>query len=271
MVCCKYCDDKKVIRYGIVRAKQRYFCKKCHRCFSNPKSLKNTRHDRNTINKVLDLYYSGLSLRTIVTYLKVNHNIKVSHTTIWRWIIHYTKKAINKTENLKFDFSKVWHIDETMIKVKGGNCYNWVIIDANSRFIIASNLTLTRTKDECDKILIKGKKIAKTYPRFIFSDGYKGYKGSVEETFENTEHIKVIKISDKQLNNNIVERHMGYIKSFYKTKRAFNNLHDANVILNGLNIYYNFLRPHSSLNGKTPAKVLGCELDVSKRWLSLIS
>ena len=63
---------------------------------------------------------------------------------------------------------------------------------------------------------------------------------------------------------------MGYTKSFYKTRRAFCDLESANIILKGLGIYYNFLRPHMSLEGKTPAKSLGCDLDVSNRWLSLI-
>lgn len=41
-------------------------------------------------------------------------------------------------------------------------------------------------------------------------------------------------------------------------------------MLKGWFVHYNFLRPHSALNGKTPGEVAGINLDVSNRWESLI-
>jgi len=42
-------------------------------------------------------------------------------------------------------------------------------------------------------------------------------------------------------------------------------------IIEGLRIYYNFIRPHMSLNGKTPAEMAGINLQLEQnRWEDLI-
>jgi hypothetical protein len=45
----------------------------------------------------------------------------------------------------------------------------------------------------------------------------------------------------------------------------------AQAMMDGIRIYYNFLRPHTALNGKTPAEKaeIGLRL-ASNKWLSLI-
>ena len=42
-------------------------------------------------------------------------------------------------------------------------------------------------------------------------------------------------------------------------------------ITKGFQIYYNFIRPHQALNGKTPAEKADINLNLDKnRWLSLL-
>jgi len=43
----------------------------------------------------------------------------------------------------------------------------------------------------------------------------------------------------------------------------------AQTMMDGMRIYYNFIRPHSALDGKTPAQKAHIELDDAK-WLTLI-
>ena len=43
------------------------------------------------------------------------------------------------------------------------------------------------------------------------------------------------------------------------------------LIINGYMIYYNFIRPHMSLNSKTPAKEVKIDLNLGKnKWLDLL-
>src|SRR3989344_1099839 len=282
-VCCKFCKSESIIKYGKEKDKQKYFCKSCKKSFTNPDNLKGMWYDKKIINRVLDLFYQGLSLRLIRQHLTDYFSLTPAVSTIYNWIVIFSKKAKETVDKFKVNLSKLWHVDETVIKVKNNNCYYWVILDSNSRFMISSNLTLTRTLDEGKEVFVKSKQIANEPPKFIFSDGYGGYPKLVEGVFGDkkqdrqikqepyTKHIKVIQIRDKGCNNNIVERVMGYIKSFYKIRRGFKSLSKANIIFQGLQVYYNFLRPHESLEGKTPAEFCNVGLDVRERWLSLIS
>ena len=44
----------------------------------------------------------------------------------------------------------------------------------------------------------------------------------------------------------------------------------AQTMMDGMRIYYNFLRPHMALDGKTPAQQAKIDVDSSQNWLSLI-
>jgi transposase InsO family protein len=67
----------------------------------------------------------------------------------------------------------------------------------------------------------------------------------------------------------MVERLHGTIRQRNKVMRGLDDEQTAQTIMDGMRIYYNFLRPHSALNGKTPAQKAKVESDKAK-WLSLI-
>jgi hypothetical protein len=53
--------------------------------------------------------------------------------------------------------------------------------------------------------------------------------------------------------------------------RGLDDAETAQTMMDGLRIYYNFIRPHTALDGKTPAQQAKiAELCKSDNWLSLI-
>ncbi|MBN1244966.1 hypothetical protein JXA31_05180 [Candidatus Bathyarchaeota archaeon] len=42
------------------------------------------------------------------------------------------------------------------------------------------------------------------------------------------------------------------------------------VILEGYQLYHNFIREHQALNGKTPAEACGIEVKGKNKWITLI-
>jgi hypothetical protein len=44
----------------------------------------------------------------------------------------------------------------------------------------------------------------------------------------------------------------------------------AQTMMDGMRIYYNFIRPHTALDGKTPAQQAKIDVDSSQNWLALI-
>ncbi len=71
-----------------------------------------------------------------------------------------------------------------------------------------------------------------------------------------------------KINNNLIERYHSTFRSRDKVMRG-----TASGIVNGYRLYYNFIRPHMSLDGQTPAQAAGIQLKMqnnSNKWLGLI-
>jgi hypothetical protein len=51
--------------------------------------------------------------------------------------------------------------------------------------------------------------------------------------------------------------------------RGLDDEETAQTMMDGLRVYYNFMRPHMALNGKTPAQEANVQTDKAG-WMSLI-
>jgi len=61
----------------------------------------------------------------------------------------------------------------------------------------------------------------------------------------------------------------GTVREREKVMRGLDS--EKTAFVEGFQNYYNFLRPHMSLDGKTPAEVAGIDLNLEgNRWESLI-
>jgi hypothetical protein len=45
---------------------------------------------------------------------------------------------------------------------------------------------------------------------------------------------------------------------------------DETPIVEGHRLYYNFIKPHEALNGKTPSEEAGITIEWKDKWLSLM-
>jgi transposase-like protein len=71
-------------------------------------------------------------------------------------------------------------------------------------------------------------------------------------------------------NNNMVERLHGTIRQRNKVMRGLDEESTAQTMMDGLRIYYNFIRPHTALNGKTPSEISRIAESNERTWASLI-
>ena len=52
--------------------------------------------------------------------------------------------------------------------------------------------------------------------------------------------------------------------------RGLDHEDSAQIMIDGFRIYYNFIRPHMALNGKTPAEKCGITVEGMNKWMTLI-
>jgi putative transposase len=65
-----------------------------------------------------------------------------------------------------------------------------------------------------------------------------------------------------------MERMNGEIRDREKTMRGLKQKRTA--ILQGYQLYHNFVRPHMALDGKTPSEACGITIEGKNKWITLI-
>ena len=81
---CPKCQQKNIVKSGIINERQRFLCKDCNYYFTVKKLGKQI--DDYFVTKALQLYLEGLSFR------EIERIIGVSHVTISSWIKKYNIK-----------------------------------------------------------------------------------------------------------------------------------------------------------------------------------
>ena len=78
-------------------------------------------------------------------------------------------------------------------------------------------------------------------------------------------------IRDKRSNNNNIERLNGTIRDRLQSMRGLQNIKTAEIMTSAFRNYCNFIKPHSSIGGITPALKSGIGVDMEgNRWMALL-
>lgn len=270
---CKYCYSLTLVKIGKVNGKQRYKCRDCGKTFLDDENFPSMRNKRHIIAIAMDLYFDGMSVRKVQRQIEYIFMVKVSQVTIHNWINKYSQLVKEYVDSLKADLGSEWHVDETVIKVKGEQKWFWEIIDRKTRFMVAGHLSDTRTIKDGVKLFREAKKKAIRNPQVIFSDGCFTYRRAFNKVFY--DHHRNCRLVQKvglngRTNQNVIERLHGTLKDMLRARRGMDSGVKTGSMLKGWFVHYNFLRPHSALDGKTPAEVAGIDVDTTNRWESLI-
>jgi transposase-like protein len=214
----------------------------------------------------------GLSLRKTAQALKDIHNISISH----QMVANYCKtaaiciKPFVDTYTYKKDPDNLaLAADETYIKVRGVKGYIWFIINAATRAVIGYQISDNRGVGPCIMAIRMAFQHLKELPenfRFI-ADGYSAYPLAAQQFFHEFgekfkfEVTQVIGLTNDDAVSKefrpykqMIERLNRTYKASYRPTNGFDNYDGANYDLALWVAYYNFLRPHKFLRGKTPVE-----------------
>ena len=257
-VTCPNCGSDDLTRKGLIHHKefagQRFWCKNCRHLFEDKdEATSGLKGNPQLIVAACDLYFKGLSLRVIEDFLKKTYQVQASYPTIHRWIHNMIKRISKLEKDHSLPAGSRWHIDETIIKVNGDPKYLWNVLDAETRLLLASELTSGRTAQDAKNVIEKALQRAEKPPGQIVTDGLTSYRVTLSNNDLNIKHIQGPKLSDP-ISNQLVERLNGTVKSRTRGFRRLDNIQSSAELFNGLRLFYNNKRPHLALGGKTPAE-----------------
>jgi transposase-like protein len=289
---CRKCGSGEVERSGVRQNKsgpvRRFLCRVCGAYFSGREGFHNRRSDPEVIAKALDLYFRGTSLRQVADHFAQAYGLKVSDTTVYRWVSHYGKLAAEWMETQNAKVGQTWHVDERVVNVDGEHRYLWNVMDSETRFLLASRISQGRGIPEARAAFRDAKASTDVRPVELRSDGYPGYPEAIKQEFGRykrsdeprsslknggskamwTPHRVVPSIRAPE-SNNILERLNGTSKDRTKTMRAYDNLAGASALSRGWQVHYNLVRPHLAL-GKTPGEAAGFGELGEFRWRTIL-
>ena len=268
-ITCKNCGSEGVVKYGSYKGVQRYYCKACERKFKADDSLFHMKISADYISTALSMYYSGSSISDIRNHLKQEHGYYPSKHVVFEWVDKFTDLASKQFQDTHPQVGDTWIADETVLRMdKDKKVWFWDIIDSDTRFLIASRASFSRTTRDAQMLMDRAIQKAGKPPKEVLTDKLASYldvnygKGA-EHTQGSPFRFKETGESTSQ-----IERFHGTIKDRTKVMRSFRNLETLRQFMDGYLVYYNYFKPNEALEGKTPAEAAHVDYHV-KNWKEL--
>ncbi len=272
---CKFCESERIIKWGKQSGHQRYRCKECEHVFDDNGNFPDMQTDPKVIAVAIDLYFEGLSLRKVSRQLKKIFGVHVSFRNILYWIEKYGGLVGDFVRNIEPPrLCRNWQVDESKLRMEGDWKWLWEAIDEDTRFLVATHVSEKREINDAVDFFEDYPWSEYQKPRVITTDGLQAYHKGINTVFysryagKRTVHRRSPGLTAKQGNTNKVERVHGTLKDRIKSLRGFKKMDTA--VLKAWPIHYNYLRPHGSLNGRTPAQASGVHLPFEDGWGDMI-
>jgi putative transposase len=254
-IICKYCNSAAVVKFGKYKNVQRYWCKSCQRKLKADDALFHMKKSLQCVSSALSLYYNGMSIANIGNYLQWEYGYHPSKSVVYEWIDKYTAMAIEHFKSYKPQVGDTWILDETILDTNGRKIYFGDIIDIKTRFLLASGVLLHHNSEDAQKLMESAFKRARKAPRVIVTNELSSYPDGIElNVSATTEHSQSSSFVFKE-NTALVELFRGALKERIKVIRGFKDFDTLNEFAEGFAVFYNFLKPHEAMGGRTPADV----------------
>jgi len=226
-----------------------------------------------------------MSYRQTAALLKDVHEVYISYKTVENYCKSVSTIVHPLLEFYPYELSDTIAADETYIKNLGKTNYIFFYFDAIKK--IVTSYRVFEKRDSLSSIKAAYQTLSKynTLPESlkVISDGNPIYNVAVQYWTEHGLPFKLYQVigltnlddtsKEYRSQKQIIERHNRTLKYYYRPKGGFTSLDNANSYMVLFSTYFNFLRPHSTLNYKVPVeipKLKDCT-NMPNKWIELIN
>lgn len=276
---CKFCGSRQLVRYGRYNSVQRWFCKSCRRKFVDNHAPPGLRTPAVQIASALSMFYEGMSLNAIRRHLdQAFHNLP-SDSTVYEWIVKYTKAAVLADADRRAHTKKItpelghgpfWIANDINLNIERNNIWIWDVVDYGSRILVASIATKTRTSQDVKRAMELTADRVGELPGLVITGKSAIYQEGIEQAFgSDTLHLQATSPKIQPYSNTIARYH-GPLKTRNNILRGLKRLKMVELFLDGWLVHYNFFRTHEALKYSTPASIARIDFPY-KNWLDIVN
>ena len=242
----------------------------------------------NVLGLILTFYVSfAITARKTALIMRTVFNIKVSYQTVLNYAASSALHCHDFNLQHKGPIDTISAGDETYIKVMGKHNYVFFFISSRNLKITAYNISDNRGVQPAIAAMYEAIRTAQPDQDItLITDGNPSYPAGIHfinsqsNTNQNVKHHKVIGLQnlDKESEEfrpfkQLIERLNRTYKHHVKPSHGFNSTNGAIALTTLFVTHYNFLRPHMSLNYKTPVQLPELEniSTIQGKWAKLLS
>lgn len=212
----------------------------------------------------------GLPAEEVTKIMNELYSVSISHDTITRWAQKMAGSLASAFRKVRFNVSgETIYTDETVLKAGKKRCLRqnskphnkwqfWQNVTSKTKLILSFWLSSKKDNLNARHNFACCKKNSKGNPRMFVCDGLWSYGSAFPEVYGHSSVIRwTFKDFSEPINNNLVERKHGWIKSILRRYRGFKSELGLFAFLVSRIILHNFFMPKKEFDGNTPAQQAG--------------
>jgi len=221
------------------------------------------------IASAVGMYYGGMPLDAIQQQFKQDHNLDMSESNYWNWVKRFTKEAIRQAKDFNPNVGDHWVADETYMKLRKRNVYFWDIIDRDTRYLLATHVSFTRSGKDAQRLMELAQQRAGKSPKVVVTDKLASYIVGIEDAFgADSHHLRGGPFSLEH-STSIIERFHRTLKQRTNVFQKYDSLADIRLLTNGWLIYYNFFKQNEGCGNIPPAQAMS-KIVPFKDWNDIV-
>ena len=207
------------------------------------------------IASALGMYYGGMSLDAIQQQFRQDHDNDMSESNYWNWVERFTNEAIKQSKDFKPAVGDHWVADETYMKLGRRKVYFWDIIDADTRYLLATHVSFTRSSRDAKRLMELAEERAGKTPKVVVTDKLASFISGIEDAYgADAEHRQGGPFDLDENSTSLIERFHRTLEQRTEVFQKYKDIDTIRLLTSGWLINYNFFKQNEGIGNIPPAQ-----------------